>query len=216
MEHFIDRIDAGKKLAEKLEKYKGIKNVIVLGLPRGGVVIAFEVAKKLRLPLDIIVVRKIGAPGNPEFAIGAIDENGQGDFNQEIINYYNISKGYLDQTIKSESEEAARRLKTYRGNRKPLELKGKTAIIIDDGIATGSTMFAAVKSAKAKGAKKIIVAIPVAATDSLASLKRERNVNEVVVLSAPSDFGAVGQFYEEFEQTTDQEVIKLLYETSLK
>lgn len=205
---FKDRIEAGQKLALALEKYKRQKEVIILALPRGGVVVGFEVAKALDLPLDLVVPRKIGAPGNPEFAIGAITEDGEGIFNEEVIRDYGISKEYLDKIIEEEKKEAQRRLKIYRGERASLNLVGKTIILIDDGIATGLTMRAAIKSIKVKNPKKIVVAVPCGAKDSINQIKKE--VDEVVCLDAPIFFGAVGAFYENFEQTTDEEVVNLM------
>jgi putative phosphoribosyl transferase len=205
---FKDRIDAGQKLAEALEKYKNAKDTVILALPRGGVVTGFEVAKELNLPLDIVVPRKIGAPGNPEFAIGAITETGEGIFDEETIKTYGISKDYIENETKKEKAEAERRLKLYRGERPCLVLKDKTVILLDDGLATGLTMRAAIKTVKTHEPKKIIVAFPVGASDSIEILKRE--ADEVVYLDAPFFFGAVGAFYEEFGQTTDEEVIELL------
>lgn len=205
---FQNRQDAGKQLVSKLKQYKGNPDAIVIGLPRGGVVVAFEVAQELDLPLDIIVPRKIGAPGNPEFAIGAIDEQGKGIFDQEVISGYRISQDYIKHEVEKERKEALRRLEVYRGDRLPLDLSGKVAIIIDDGIATGATMRAAIQSAKAKGAKRVVVAVPVTAIDSLKKLKKE--ADEVVYLDAPAFFGAVGAFYEQFDQTSDEEVVALL------
>ena len=145
---FKDRTDAGQKLAEKLEDYKGKKNVLILALPRGGVVVAYEIAKKLNLPLDLVVPRKIGAPGNEEYAIGAITETGEGIFDDAAINMLRVPKEYLDKKIAEEKKEARRRLKEYRKGRAPLKLKNKIIIIIDDGLATGLTMRAAIKSVK--------------------------------------------------------------------
>jgi putative phosphoribosyl transferase len=205
---FKDRIDAGQKLAKALEKYKNAKDTVILALPRGGVVTGFEVAKELNLPLDIVVPRKIGAPGNPEFAIGAITETGEGIFDEETIKTYGISKEYIENETKKEKAEAERRLKLYRGERPCLVLKDKTVILLDDGLATGLTMRAAIKTVKAYEPKKIIAAFPVGASDSIEILKSE--ADEVVYLDAPFFFGAVGAFYEEFGQTTDGEVIELL------
>lgn len=210
---FKDRIEAGQRLAKALEKYKNQKNTIILALPRGGVVTGFELAKELGLPLDLVVPRKIGAPGNPEFAIGAITEEGEGIFNEEIIRDYRISKEYIEKTVEEERKEAQRRLVTYRGERVPLDLVGKTVIIVDDGIATGLTMRAAIKSTKNKDPKKIIVAVPCGAKDSIDRIKRE--VDEVVCLHAPVFFGAVGAFYREFPQITDEEVIDLMKKANI-
>lgn len=205
---FYDRKEAGEKLAKRLEEYKNKEKTIILALPRGGVVVAYQVASFLNLPLDLVVPRKIGAPGNPEFAIGAITEDGEGIFNEEIIKEYGISQDYIKKTVAEEKKEAVRRLNVYRGNRPPLDLRDKEVILIDDGIATGQTMLAAIKSVKKKGAKKIIVAVPVAAPDSLKEIKKE--VNKVICLHSPFFFGAVGAFYQVFDQTTDEEVIELM------
>lgn len=202
---FHDRHDAGRQLAAALNEYKGKNDVIILALPRGGVVVGAEVARALELPLDIVVPRKIGAPGNPEFAIGAITETGKGIFDEETIRAYGIPKEYIDETVAKEQKEAQRRLQTYRGNRPPLIFRGKTAILVDDGIATGFTMKAAIASVRTKGVKEIVVAVPVGARDSIDEIKRIADT--VLCLDAPSFFGAVGQCYEEFGQTTDEEVI---------
>lgn len=205
---FKDRIEAGQKLAEKLQEFKNKKNTIILALPRGGVVNAFQVAQELNLPLDLIVTRKIGAPHNEEYAIGAITETGEGIFDQEAIKSLKVEQEYLDKKVAQEKKEAERRLKTYRKDRPPLNLANKTVIIIDDGIATGLTIRAAIKSVKEKKAKKVIVAIPVSARDSLKTIAKE--ADQVICLDAPLFFGSVGAFYENFSQTTDQEVIDLM------
>ncbi|MFH2136640.1 MAG: phosphoribosyltransferase [Patescibacteria group bacterium] len=205
---FKNRLEAGEKLAVALDKFKNAKNAIILALPRGGVVVGFEVAQKLNLPLDIIVPRKIGAPANPEFAIGAITEQGVGVFDEMTVGAYGIAESYLQNEIKKEKAEAERRLKLYRGSRPPLDLKNKTAILVDDGLATGLTMRAAIKSVKRMGAEKIIVAIPVTSPEAVELVQKE--VDEIIYLEAPAFFGAVGSFYEEFRQTTDEEVIDLL------
>ncbi len=205
---FKDRQDGGRQLIPKLEQFKDNSDVIVLGLPRGGVVTAFEITKALNLKLDLVVPRKISAPGNPEFAIGAIAEDGEAVLNESVISTYKISQEYIDQEVENEKKEAQRRLSTYRGNLPPLDLKDKTAILVDDGIATGSTMRAAIKSVKAKGAKKIIVAVPVTSQDALEKISQE--VDEFIYLKAPTFFGAVGAFYDSFSQTEDEEVIELV------
>lgn len=205
---FKNRVEAGQKLAETLKKFKDAQGTLILALPRGGVVVGFEVVKTLSLPMDIIVPRKIGAPGNPEFAIGAITEQGVGIFDEMVIGTYEITESYLQNEIKKEKAEAERRLKLYRGTRPPLDLKNKTVIIVDDGLATGLTMQAAIKTAKKLGAEKIIVAIPVTSPEAAELVKKE--VDEIIYLKAPAFFGAVGSFYEEFGQTADDEVIDLL------
>lgn len=204
---FKNRKEAGEKLAQKL-KGKNLKEAIVLALPRGGVVLGFEIAKELFLPLDLVVPRKIGAPGNEEFAIGAITETGEGILDEKSIASLSINKDYLEKEKSKEKKEAERRLKTYRGDRSSLDLKNKTALLVDDGIATGMTMRAAIKSVKKYNPDKIIVAVPVSAKDSLAIIKKE--VDEVICLEAPLFFGAVGAFYKEFPQTSDEEVVDLM------
>lgn len=205
---FKDRKHAGKLLASLLEKYRDDTNAVIIGLPRGGVVTAAEVAKNLNLPLDIICARKIGAPYNPEFAIGAITETGDSFLNKDVIERLDIPQDYLDETIKKESKESERRVSLYKKNRPKIELEGKTAILIDDGIATGATMKASIKSVKSHKARKVVVATPVASPETMDEIKEE--VDEAVCLAAPIFFQAVGQFYENFDQTTDEEVIELL------
>lgn len=204
-----NRVIAGEELARKLIAYQSQPDTLVLGLPRGGVVVAHALASLLQLPLDIIVVRKVGAPMNEELAIGAIDETGDGIFQHELFDILHVTPQYLNQVIQKEKTEVLRRLQVYRGNRPPLDLKDKKVIIVDDGIATGATMRVAIANAQTKGAKKIIVATPVLALDTLEKLSR--SADEVIYLYAPSSFGAVGQFYEKFEQTSDEEVIQLLH-----
>lgn len=207
---FKDRRDAGRKLTKKLLSFKNKPNTIVIGLPRGGVITAHIIAKALKLPLDIIVVRKIGATFESELAIGALTEECEPILDQQLIESLNIKNSYIKEQIILEKKEAERRYKLYRGNRLPLDLKNKTAILTDDGIATGATMRAAIVSAKAKGASKIIVAVPVIASDIVDTVGGE--VDELIYLDAPLLFDAVGAFYEEFEQTTDKEVIEIMKE----
>jgi putative phosphoribosyl transferase len=218
---FKDRREAGRKLAEALERYKNSKDAILLALPRGGVVVADEIAKSLNLPLDIVVPRKIGAPQNPEYAIGSIiltptfsPPISPGAKQGEIERVWNegeiegIDKDWLKKEIEKETKEAQRRLKAYRGEKPPFDLKNKTVILVDDGIATGLTLLAAIKSVKKQNPRKIIVAVPVGAKDSVSTIKKE--VDEVICLYSPAFFGAVGSFYEKFGQTSDEEVIEIL------
>lgn len=205
---FYDRTEAGEKLATRLTEYRDHKNTIVLALPRGGVMTAFEVAQALHLPLDIVVARKIGAPQNPEFAIGAITENGEGLFDSQVIEQYDIPQAYIVQEIEKEMKEAQRRLKLYRQGRPALEVQGKTILLVDDGIATGSTMRAAIASLRAQDAKKIVVAAPVISPDVLKKITQE--ADDVVYFAAPPGFMSVGQFYQHFPQTSDEEVITIM------
>lgn len=210
---FKDRQEGGQELIPKLEKYRNNNDTIVLGLPRGGVVTAFEISSALNLPLDIIVPRKISAPGAPELAIGAITEDGELILN-ESTKEYKIDPEYLKSAIQTQKKEARRRIKAYRGNRPPLSLKNKIAIIVDDGVATGATIRAAIKSARKSQAKKVIVAVPVISQESFRIIKNE--VDEIIFLDAPLFFGAVGAFYKKFSQTEDQEVIELLKKSNEK
>jgi len=203
---FKNRAEAGKLLAQKLAHYRDT-GALVLALPRGGVVVGAEVAQALASPLDIIAVRKVGHPHHPEYAIGAVDESG-GIFMNEMETA-SIDQSWLKEEIKRERAEALRRARVYRGAHGPLNVEGKTVIIADDGIATGLTMRLAVESAKKRGAKKIVVAVPVAPPEAVAQLTR--GGAEVVTLEPPEAFlGAVGAHYLEFAQTQDDEVIRLM------
>jgi predicted phosphoribosyltransferase len=205
---FHDRKDAAKKLAKDLVQHKGAKDTIVVALPRGGVVLGRVVATELGLPLDIVVPRKIGHPGNEEYAIGAITETGDAIWNEE--EKAAIDPTVLAQSIEKEKKEAERRLDTYRQGLPPRDFSGKTIIIIDDGIATGLTMFAAIKTVKTLGAARIIVAVPGGPADTIEKLKKDPHVGNVIALEVPSLFFAVGQLYEVFGQVEDDEVITLL------
>ncbi len=204
--YFKDRIDGGMQLLPLLQRYAHAKNAIVVGLPRGGVVTAFAVAKGLDLPLDIVVPRKIGAPDQPELAVGALTEDGTVIFNDDIMRELNLSADDLRDTIEQEKEEAQRRLTLYRAGMKPRDFKGKTVIVVDDGIATGATMRAALASLRAQGASKLIVAAPVGARDAL----KELDADEIHCPLVSDYFPGIGYFYQEFAQTTDQQVITLL------
>lgn len=201
---FKNRTEAGKKLAELLLEFKN-SNAIVLALPRGGVVTGKEVASILNIPLDIIVTRKIGAPNNEEYAIGAIDIEGNGVWNERESE--NINKKWIENKIATEKKEAVRRWETYRKGKGVLDLQGRTVIVVDDGIATGLTMQAAIAYAKHKDAGRIIVAVPVASAESVRALQ---NMAETYVIEAPIFFSAVGEWYEDFPQVSDQEVIEAL------
>lgn len=206
---FKNRTEAGKKLSLVLEDLRGT-NAIILALPRGGVIVAKEVADALNLPLDIIVTRKIGAPENDEYAIGAIDLDGEGVWNE--LERSRVDKKWLAEKIGDEKREAMRRWSLYRGVRGPLNLHHKTVVIIDDGIATGLTMGAAIAYAKRKGAQKVVVAVPVAAADSVRELKTETDVRTI---ETPLFFSAVGEWYEDFPQVSDHEVTEVLAPTPM-
>lgn len=202
---FKDRVEAGKKLVVKLKKYK---NPIVLSIPRGGVVIGNEIAKKLKCPHDIIIARKLGAPGNPELAIGAVTAEGDLYLDEVLIEKIGADHKYILGEQERQMEEAERRESAYRSGRKKASTRGKTVILVDDGLATGATMKAAARSVKRSGAKKIVVAVPVAPKEAV---ERYTELGiDIVVIDTPESFWAIGQFYEDFPQVSDKEVIELL------
>lgn len=205
---FQDRVDAGKQLAQKLIKYKNAFDTIVLGLPRGGVVVSYEVAQFLDLPMDVKIVRKIGSPSNPELAVGALTASGTIYLNEPLMETMGLTVDFLVPTIEAEKKEALRRLHVYRGDRPALEIKDKTIILVDDGIATGATMQAAIESVRLHGAKKVIVAVPVGSPEEINRLKR--SVDEVVCVYQPEILVGIGQFYERFDQVTDDEVVAIM------
>jgi predicted phosphoribosyltransferase len=204
---FSDRVDAGKKLASSLMEYAG-RDVVVLAIPRGGVVVGYEVAHKLQLHLDIIVPRKIGAPQNPELAIGAVTEDGTIMLDHRLVEYLGVSKSYIEEACKRQRLEITRRLRLYRGDTPYPNLKGRVVIIVDDGIATGATVKAALASIRKKDPKLIVIATPVAPLSTIKEL--ERDADRVVSISIPERFFAIGQFYKDFPQNSDEEVKRLL------
>ena len=205
---FKDRIDGGKKLAVLLASYKNNPNTIVIGLPRGGVVTAYQVAYALNLPLDLVVPRKISAPTSSELAVGALTQEGNIVWNEALLKQLGLTITDLADSVEKEKKESARRLSLYRGRRSLLNVKDKIVILVDDGIATGATMRAAIASVRAQGAKKIVVAIPVSSREALKKIKKE--ADEVVCVMVPEIFWGVGAFYDLFEQTKDEEVIELM------
>lgn len=205
---FEDRRDAGRQLAVALSEYADRPDVLVLGLPRGGVPVAYEVARALHAPLDVFVVRKLGVPGQEELAMGALASGGVRVLNAEVVRALDITPEQIERITARELPELERRGRTYRGDRPPLEVRGRTVILIDDGLATGSTMRAATAALQRMQPAKILVAIPVGAAASCADLRAE--VDEVVCLHVPEQFLAVGQWYRYFEQSSDNEVRKLL------
>ena len=203
---FNDRADAGRQLAEKLRKYSGA-NSILLAVPRGGVTVAYEISKELKIPVDVIIVRKVGHPYNPEYALGAVGvdssfihtAHGQG-----------VSQEYIDSMVREKQSEAKERYLELRGDKPPIDLKNKIAILVDDGVATGSTMLMAVMLVKEKTPKKIVIAVPVAPPDTIKQL--EKVADEVINLLAPYGFMAIGQYYRDFSQVSTEEAKRMLEE----
>jgi putative phosphoribosyl transferase len=204
---FRDREHAGRLLAAKLERLRE-ERPVVLGLPRGGVPVAFEVARVLDAELDVMVVRKVGAPGSPEYAIGAVAEAGALYVRSEALVELGLGKEELAALAQREAEEVARRVRAYRGERRMTELGGRTAIVVDDGVATGATAHAAARAARAYGAARVVLAAPVIAAASLADLRAD--FDEVIAVDTPEPFYAVGLWYERFSQVPDAEVLRCL------
>jgi putative phosphoribosyl transferase len=201
---FADRADAGRRLAERLGAYAGRDDVIVLGLPRGGVPVAAEVARSLHAPLDVCVVRKLGVPGNEELALGAIAAGGVLVLNDRVVADLHLSDQAIAEVAAVELAELHRREQAYRGERPPVDVAGRTVLVIDDGLATGATMRAAVRAVRMRAPARVVVAVPVAAAETCAALGPE--VDEVVCALRPSDFRSVGGWYDDFSATTDDEV----------
>jgi predicted phosphoribosyltransferase len=208
MSFFNDRIDAGKRLAERLSEYANREDVLILALPRGGVPVAFEVAKELNVKMDIFIVRKLGVPGNEELAMGAIASGNIRVLNEDVIRSFRIPQKAIDEATANELGELERRERIYRKNRPVPKISGSTVILIDDGLATGATMRAAVAAVKTKNPAKVIIAVPVAAPDTCSDFGSE--VDEVMCVATPEPFYGVGAWYEDFSQTTDKEVCDLL------
>lgn len=206
---FKDRVEAGRFLARKLGEYANRPDVVVLGLPRGGVPVAYEVAQALKAPLDIFVVRKLGVPGYEEYAMGAIASGGIRVLNEQLIRSLNMPVDLVDEVTAIEFTELERRERLYRGARAPMDITGQTVIIVDDGLATGSTMRAAVNALRKRNPKKIVVAVPVGARETCDSFRNEVDTVAVCAIT-PEPFRAVGIWYRNFSQTTDAEVQQLL------
>lgn len=204
---FVDRKDAGKKLAVQLAQFKH-EDTIILAVPRGGIVTAYEAIKKYGFSWDLIIPRKIGIPYNKEIAIGAVTSDGTYFVDEKYVNMLNISDDYIQNEVVEQINEINRRLEKYKGNKEFPLVKNKTVIIVDDGIATGFTILAGIKSVKEHGAKKVVVAVPVAPLDTVDQLKD--SVDEVICLLIPDEFYAVGLYYENFEQVTDEEVFNII------
>jgi putative phosphoribosyl transferase len=221
---FRDRRDAGRKLARVLRNVEGWQEeqkdqpgsrahtqeaqALVLAIPRGGVEVGAEVAQELGIPLDLWLAHKIGAPGNPEYAIGSVSINGERYLDRAAIDLLGIAGPWLEEETRRQSSELTRRMRLFRGHTEPVAVQGKTVILVDDGIATGATALAALASLRRAGARRLILAVPVAPHESVPQMKAA--ADEVVILAAPFGFASVGQFYENFEQVSDEEVIRIL------
>jgi len=205
---FQDRRDAGRALAAALRKYAGRDDVVVLALPRGGVPVAYEVAKALGAPLDLFLVRKLGTPGHRELAMGAIASGGVRVLNDDVVRWYGIPKDAIEAVAREEERELVRRERAYREGRESVPIEGRLAVLVDDGLATGSTMRAAVKAVRQLGPSSVVVAVPVGARETCDELSAI--ADEVACLRTPEPFAAVGQWYLDFDQTTDEEVRRLL------
>jgi len=209
---FRNRRDAGCILASYLDLYADRPDVVILALPRGGVPVGFELARALRAPLDVMVVRKLGVPGHEELAMGAIASGGVRILNDDVIQMLGIRPETIEGVAEQEQQELARREAAYRGNRGPAAVKGRTVILVDDGLATGSTMRAAVAALRTLQPSRIVIAVPTAAAETCRELKAE--ADDVVCAMTPAPFFGVGQWYDDFSQTTDEEVHRLLQEAA--
>jgi len=204
---FADRADAGRRLAARLTRYAGRRDAVVLGIPRGGVAVAAVVARELGLPLDVVLTKKIGHPHQPEFAIGVVDLEGE-VLNRDLLERERIRPEYVRAEIEKIRALLRRREALYREGRPPLEVGGKTVLLVDDGIATGNTVLAAARLLRRRAAARVVVAAPVAPTEALERLRSE--ADEVVCVLEPPDFFAIGEFYEDFAQVSDERAIALL------
>jgi putative phosphoribosyl transferase len=208
MPRFPDRTEAGRQLAARFRRRTDLGDVVVLALPRGGLPVAFEIAKALNAPLDVFLVRKLGVPGQEELAMGAVASGGVRVMNDDVLGYLNISDGVIEAVVAQELRELERRERAYRGGRPAANVAGRTVIVVDDGLATGATMRAGVKALRGLGASRVIVAVPVAPREAYEEFQQE--MDEIVCLSTPSPFWAIGQWYEDFSQLTDEEVCDYL------
>lgn len=205
---FRDRHEAGRRLAQALIRYKGAKDTIILALPRGGVVVGYEISLALRLPLDVFVTRKLGTPENPELAMGGLAETGYRHLNTDVIQSFGVSSQELEEEVRRQQQEIDRRIARYRGGRALPPLSGQTVILVDDGIATGATFYASLAALRALNAGRLVAAVPVAPINVPGELRSK--VEEAIILGTPDLFFGIGQFYEDFAQVRDEEVIALL------
>jgi len=213
MDHFEDRADAGRYLVKQLQKYAHKENTLVLGLPRGGIIVASEIARELGLPMDVFLVRKLGVPGYEELAMGAIASGGVRVINQDVVRNMGITQAEIQRAAVREETELKRREMMYRNNRPLSKIKDQTVILVDDGLATGATMSAAVAALRKQKPFKIVVAVPVASKDSCYELRMQ--ADEIICGLTPPYFDAVGAWYEDFRQTSDAEVISLLEQADI-
>jgi predicted phosphoribosyltransferase len=209
---FRNRVDAGRALAERLRDYADRPDVLVLALPRGGVPVGFEVALALHVPMDVFIVRKLGVPGHEELAMGAIASGGVRVVNQSVVKSLGITGAILDKAAQREHRELERREEAYRSGRSAPHVRDRIVILVDDGVATGSTMYAAIAALRQLGAKKFVVATPTISSETFREMGRE--ADDVVAVIAPEEFHGVGQWYEDFAQTSDEEVVGLLESAS--
>jgi len=211
---FRDRIEAGQELAQKLMKYAGRSDVLVLALPRGGVPVGFEVAQALHAPLDVFLVRKLGLPGHEELAMGAIATGGVRVLNDDVVRYQRVSPATIDAVAQAEQAELERRERDYRGDRPASDVRGKTVILVDDGLATGASMRAAVKALREQHPDRIVVAVPVGSRETCGEFQED--ADETICARMPEPFYAVGAWYDDFSPTTDREVRELLQRAMLE
>lgn len=211
---FRDRREAGRELARRLQKYAGRQDLLVLGVPRGGVPVAFEVASALKAPLDIFVSRKLGVPGQEELAFGAVARGGTRILDEEIVNAVGLSEEEIERIAARENQELARREQVFRAGRPPLDAEGKTVVLLDDGIATGASIRVAIAALRQRRPAEIVIAAPVVPRATSERLRRE--ADDVIAVHTPKSFYAIGEFYDDFSQVTDEEVIELLRQAASK
>ena len=210
---FNDRADAGRQLAGALEKFRSLQP-LVLALPRGGVVVGAEIARSLGCDLDVVLVKKLRAPGSPELALGAVSEGGETYVNYEVVNITEADEAYVEDEVNERLAEIAKQRKLYKAHKPPVPVAGRTAILVDDGLATGATMIAAVQATALARPLRLVVAVPVSGPEALRAIQAMKQVDETVCLLTPAWFEGVGQFYRDFRQIEDEEVVKILEESA--